>query len=468
VNPETPGKGHKRFWLGWLLAGVIPLFVVVLLLMGLIERDRADHAEIQKRMAAIRAAGQPVTAEDCAKRYPYPPPEKDASVLLKPALDLLAVPQDETTNVLFWDLALPRSAPLDESAITEGGKWLDRNRAAFDLIPWSKLDGTWVGFDFSIGQTNKAQASLSKMGRLGRFLCLRAVLQAEEQEPHEAIQSLQLAALIANTLKCDVPIHFRLKSAMEGDIFRSLERVVNRANLSDSDLASFPVFITFTNIGATKQSVLINLRPDAFWAADLLQSNSTQLIKGVTSPVRKLFRFYEGELLYHDADLLHYLNWNDKCLAVLKLPMSNAIPILRNMEAQREMAAKNRRLVILDAFRRERFSFLSMNEPDITAFLLPELKAVAHARLSVAAVAVERWRLAHNGQAPGSLAEIAPNYLSVIPADPFDGRPLRYKKLPTGCVIYSIGEDLTDDGGKEEEPNTNGHPHYDITFTMDR
>lgn len=32
--------------------------------------------------------------------------------------------------------------------------------------------------------------------------------------------------------------------------------------------------------------------------------------------------------------------------------------------------------------------------------------------------------------------------------DPFDGHPLRFKAAPSGIVIYSLGENLSDDGGQ--------------------
>jgi hypothetical protein len=38
--------------------------------------------------------------------------------------------------------------------------------------------------------------------------------------------------------------------------------------------------------------------------------------------------------------------------------------------------------------------------------------------------------------------------LAAVPLDPFDGAPLRYKQLADGVVIYSVGTDQVDDGGK--------------------
>jgi hypothetical protein len=96
------------------------------------------------------------------------------------------------------------------------------------------------------------------------------------------------------------------------------------------------------------------------------------------------------------------------------------------------------------------------------------LVAVAQVRLTRTALAIERWRLAHNGGAPHSLAALVPDFLSAIPKDPFDEQPLRYKKLARGYVVYSIGPDFTDDGGKEKPLDVKNSDHYDITFSVER
>ena len=41
---------------------------------------------------------------------------------------------------------------------------------------------------------------------------------------------------------------------------------------------------------------------------------------------------------------------------------------------------------------------------------------------------------------PRTLAELTPFGNSGLPVDPFNGRPLRFKKLSPGYVIYSVGE----------------------------
>jgi hypothetical protein len=51
--------------------------------------------------------------------------------------------------------------------------------------------------------------------------------------------------------------------------------------------------------------------------------------------------------------------------------------------------------------------------------------------------------------------------LNAVLTDPFDGQPLRYRNQGTGYVLYSIGPDLKDDGGKP----MNGK-EGDIVFTV--
>lgn len=69
-------------------------------------------------------------------------------------------------------------------------------------------------------------------------------------------------------------------------------------------------------------------------------------------------------------------------------------------------------------------------------------------RCAVAGLAAERYRLKH-GRWPESLAELVKGgMLREVPRDPFDGQPLRLRRLPDGLVIYSIGPDQADDRGR--------------------
>ena len=61
-----------------------------------------------------------------------------------------------------------------------------------------------------------------------------------------------------------------------------------------------------------------------------------------------------------------------------------------------------------------------------------------------------------------------PRFLDAVPLDPFDGKPLRYRELGTGFVVYSIGPNRRDDGGKEWKTGVGFGADYDVTFVVER
>jgi len=93
------------------------------------------------------------------------------------------------------------------------------------------------------------------------------------------------------------------------------------------------------------------------------------------------------------------------------------------------------------------------------------MQTVAHtqtlANEAQIACALERYRLA-NGEYPETLDELAPQFIKKIPHDIIGGEPLHYRRTDDGkFLLYSIGWNETDDGGKEVSPHTkNGGMDY--------
>jgi hypothetical protein len=72
-------------------------------------------------------------------------------------------------------------------------------------------------------------------------------------------------------------------------------------------------------------------------------------------------------------------------------------------------------------------------------------------RCSRAALAAERYRQAHQ-RWPASLSELVQaGFLSAVPVDPLDGAPPRLLEGAGGLLIYSVGYDGKDDGGKLDD-----------------
>ena len=64
------------------------------------------------------------------------------------------------------------------------------------------------------------------------------------------------------------------------------------------------------------------------------------------------------------------------------------------------------------------------------------------------AIALELYRRKH-GSWPQTLDELVPDLLPWVPVDRFDGAPLRYRLADGKPILYSVGSDRDDDGGRE-------------------
>jgi hypothetical protein len=87
--------------------------------------------------------------------------------------------------------------------------------------------------------------------------------------------------------------------------------------------------------------------------------------------------------------------------------------------------------------------------------LLNSLDEVSATRvdLSKLAVALAAYRTDH-GVYPSQLPELAPKYIGEVPRDRFSAGELHYKLVHDGYLLYSVGPNETDDGGRDihDEP----------------
>ena len=76
------------------------------------------------------------------------------------------------------------------------------------------------------------------------------------------------------------------------------------------------------------------------------------------------------------------------------------------------------------------------------------------------------WRISRyqlkNSRFPEKLNDLVPDFLMIVPIDPFDGKPMKYTRTDKGVVVYSIGPDMVDNGGKPMDDKRKG----DVTFEL--
>ena len=68
---------------------------------------------------------------------------------------------------------------------------------------------------------------------------------------------------------------------------------------------------------------------------------------------------------------------------------------------------------------------------------------------------------ADHGSYPAKLTDLAPRYLGKIPLDIFIAAPLHYKRHGVGYLLYSVGPNGKDDGGKGRDDNCKAGDDFD-------
>lgn len=134
----------------------------------------------------------------------------------------------------------------------------------------------------------------------------------------------------------------------------------------------------------------------------------------------------------------HSLAWMRRLFPLVDLPYPEALPGIKAIAREAEENQKH-----------PDYSLAAIST--ITWAMMPAVKARQQALAETVrtAAALLAWQARH-GHFPDTLAE----GLTPTPLDPFDLRPLRYRREGEGFVLYSIGQTGKFDGG---QPNQKSH-----------
>jgi hypothetical protein len=426
---------------------------------------RAGNAQAQSRCESeIRQRGHPLTLEELAARHPPIPAERNAAEALmdvwerdNPALwrafrtGAERLPERNTTE---WDPALPflgakkteprRTAALDPESRRAADIFV-RNQAS----RLTRLQASLARPDcrFPVIITNGFAALLPHLSAAKQEALRLRVMSAvatDEGRVDEAITAMNVTTQLARHLTREPFLISQLVcvALMQG-VLDDVSRLLSRQTLTASDLTALEAVIRRTELSGALEASLFSEIP----AGMSVFSMSSRRVAKI---------FLEGGEGYSES------GWKT---AVLVLDVTGGTSADRRLYLETMVKlsslATNASPTAIEEFQRvvDRAATEARRFPPrlLSTLLLPALGKVpqkflaieARRRAAMVALAIERHRLAHGGQIPGSLGTVSAEFLPAIPTDPFDGQPLRYRTLGHGYVVYSVGQGLQDNNGKE-------------------
>ncbi len=453
---SNSGPRARRCWRRRLGYGAL----VLLLTGGVFYAALRYHwrHEFRHRVEAIHALGYPATLAELDAWYQWPPATENAAFWILEAAGRYHEPADQNDGWSLWFLVRDPPAaptePLDDRLKTLLAQHISANAEPLKLLHEAAamkesrypID---LKQDFDGGSSHH-----SSVTQACALLGVEAIHHVESSNPARAVRSLAVALTVADSLASEPSLLAQYNRVhCQSLALSALERTVNRAELTDEQLASLSEAVTKAGRPEAWMRALVGLR--CMLVAYCEHPERLDLEK----PASIIVNGFQT-LGFLDRGGTIFLKLMDESLAVRQLPAHERMTAARALNREWQ-----------DALR----TFFRIHESTsvILEDIKEELTEVAQLTVAHTALAVERYRLSH-GQLPAHFSDLVPVYLPQVPQDPFDGGPLRYRRLEPGFIVYSIGPNQADDGGKQRRPVKGNKGvqasayDYDMVFIVER
>lgn len=407
---------------------------------------------IQKHLQNVSQRGEPTSFQQVASYYPELPWKANGALVFMAAISKVSETNRNQADKLFQSVvATPISQGLGHTNRASITAWLHDNDAALELLrKGATLPEARYPLNFRQGAQMKAPHTVSVF-EATEWLCLAAVFHAERAETDQAVKSLQAALSLGQSLAAEPLLHSHAaRRSCHRRTAYFLERTLHCVTFSDPQLS------------ALQESFSLAARP-----VDLTRVFYWERCFGLAVDHKRLLQYImenrtNAELLHPflklsgriEADRLFFLEQISLYIECANKPFPERLTSIRQLEQGRYPRVKRRCLV-----------WSARRLTDYEGIMDAEAEAVARLRLAECALAVVRYK-GQRGTFPSEIAQLVPNFLPQILADPGDGKPLRIRQDEASLTIYSVGKDMTDNGGRPKQSWQTYDTPYDLCFVL--
>jgi hypothetical protein len=410
--------------------------------------DAVVSAQLQWRIAAMRRRGEPTTMAELAKTYPQPPEGENAAPLLQRAFQLMDDAEKKWEG-RDQDLPIVGQGKLPESheelppaTRTIIQAYLKDHVDALKLLHRAaEKEGCRFDLNFEDG-VGMLLPHLGKTRAAARLLALQAIERTAAGQTEEAADSLIAGLRLGGALKNDpILISGLVRIACDAIITRQLQRWASRCRPKAETLKRVEAALAEEADPDMVKHWILGERcfgMDAY-RTYVLGPNRAQGIAqmaGVLPAGGGAFLRVIPEA-YFKMDMLAYIDLMNGYLDALREPYPQSL--IRAARVGQDMEHRIPRYYVI----------VRMLFPALGRVFSEGQKHMARMESARVALAVLRYRAKHE-RLPETLDALVPAVLDALPPDPFIAEPLRYKRDADGFVIYAVGENGQDDGGKTQ------------------
>ena len=488
-------------------AFLIPTGLLLILIAAFVLFILYNQSEVEKRLAAIRAAGYPVTCEELDQWYPDVPPEENAANLILQAIDAFVnwndkpVPANQCEtyhlesydpNELQWTLSLADSMPssqIPEFNMSQQlpppppADWNIKNNKLLPLIGEAELpdlpehlsDESLAVINDYLADNTRALQLLHQAATLNRsrypidlsqgvpmlphlkdvrtaakILNLEAIICTHENKIDQSVQSIIASIRIGASLKEEpILVSAFIKISCEALACYSVEYILNHITLNIQQLQTLQT--TLNNID-NKTVLARAIAGERSRSHNFFTNPNTtgSNIPSITISAMKISGLLE-------IQQITYLDYLEELIQAAQLDYPHNYQKAFELDEQ------------IDDLPFYHF-MIRLIVPALSHGFEFQTRSYARNLITRTALAIERFRLKNN-RLPETLDELIPDFLAEIPRDPFDSNnlSLRYRLNEIGYTLYSIGEDQADNNGAKYDANGSEHePGTDLPFTIHR
>jgi hypothetical protein len=388
---------------------------------------------------AIRKQGYPASLAELDAWYPSVPAAENVALVYTNAFGLLTNLAGTNARFMSW---LP---PIGQSVSPEDGRdlkaMLVENEPALRLLYAVPATGR-SRYPIHLADGPSTELShLMKLKQAVSLLSAEALLRASDGDAEGATQAFLAAGRLAESLS-EEPILLSqfVRYADWAILLPRLERALSLTPFTEAQLASLQKTVE----GAEQPQAAVRamagkraMNLSVFSSREIMevvfkagQGSGSRSDKLLTAASVSLYRV-TGLL---GKDKAFYFDRIGRHVAALELPYPDRFAA----EAQ---------LATLTNMPGRLYIFSRMLLPSLGKAPAGDADHVALVRVAATALAIERFRVAHSNALPENLEQLMPACCMAVPADPYDGKPLRYKPHGASYAVYSVGSDGHDDGG---------------------